>query len=117
MTAIAEWLREAGARISFKVATKAVEAAAAQQVLLPGRNVASTLVRDQARDILELKTRASVIEDEIATCFARHRYATLITSMPGFGITLGAEFIAASGVTCACTRARTNWPQLPDWHR
>ena len=97
VTAIAEWLREAGARISFKVATKAVEAAAAQQVSLPGRDVASALVRDQAQDILNLRTRASAIEDEIETCFARHRYAALITSMPGFGITLGAEFIAASG--------------------
>src|ERR1700755_2588396 len=41
----------------------------------------------------EIGDTDAMIEDR----FRRHRHAEIILSMPGFGVTLGAEFIAATG--------------------
>ena len=46
---------------------------------------------------MTLDTEIGDTETMIEDRFRRHRHAEIILSMPGFGVTLGAEFLAATG--------------------
>lgn len=91
------YLRKHGARKAAEMAGKALQAAQSQTITLPGQDTAAALISRIARDLLELDRRIKDIDGQIAQTFARHPQAEIITSLPGFGPHLGAEFVIATG--------------------
>lgn len=90
-------LSDAGVRNASTIATAAVSAAKAQTVKLPGEEVAATLVAELAQGVIALDDRIKTTDADIEGRFRRHPLAEVITSMPGIGFRLGAEFLAAVG--------------------
>lgn len=91
------WLRKRKARNASAVATTAIAAANGQQTTVPGQQLSATIVERLAKEVMTLDTNIADIEALIEDRFRRHRHAEIILSMPGFGVTLGAEFLAATG--------------------
>lgn len=94
---LAAWLRRRGARNTAALARAAVTAAASQSVRLPGQDIAAQLAAELAGEVMNLGARIAQIDQRIGERFRRHRAATVITSMPGIGVLLGAEFVVATG--------------------
>jgi transposase len=90
-------LADAGVRNASTIAAAAVSAAKAQTVKLPGEEVAATLVAELAQGVIALDDRIKTTDADIEGRFRRHPLAEVITSMPGIGFRLGAEFLAAVG--------------------
>ncbi len=55
------------------------------------------MVAGLAKEVMTLDTEIDETETMIEDRFRRHRHAEIILSVPGFGATLGAEFLAATG--------------------
>ena len=55
------------------------------------------MVARLAKEVMALDTEIGDTEAMIEDRFRRHRHAEIILSMPGFGVMLGAEFLAATG--------------------
>ncbi|MDQ0956041.1 transposase [Streptomyces phaeochromogenes] len=55
------------------------------------------MVHTLAREVMALDREIEEVEALIVGCFRKHPDAAVITSMPGIGYILGAEFIAATG--------------------
>lgn len=91
------WLRKRKARNASAVATAALHAADAQHSTVPGQQIAAAVVARLAKEVMALDTEIAETETMIEDRFRRHRHAEIILSMPGFGVTLGAEFLAATG--------------------
>jgi transposase len=91
------WLRNRKARNADAVVTKALAAANAQHTVVPGQHLAATMVARLAKEVMALDIEIDDTETMIEERFRRHRHAEIILSMPGFGVTLGAEFLAATG--------------------
>ena len=91
------WLRKRKARTADTVAARAVEAAQAQHTVVPGQDLAAAMVARLAGEVMTLDTEIGATETMIEERFRRHRHAEIILSMPGFGVILGAEFLAATG--------------------
>jgi transposase len=91
------WLRKRKARNASAVATTAIAAANAQQTTVPGQQLAAAMVARLAKEVMTIDTEIAATETMIEDRFRRHRHAEIILSMPGFGVTLGAEFLAATG--------------------
>jgi transposase len=94
---IATYLRNRSVKGSNKVAHKALAAARAQSVSLPAQKVASGIVADLAAEVLSLKGRIESIDEEIGQRFFARPEARILTSLPGMGLILGAEFVVAVG--------------------
>jgi transposase len=95
---LASWLREHGVRKgAAALAARAVQAAEAQTTALPGEQMAAALVAQLAREVMILNGQVEHTETLIEDRFGRHELAEVITSMPGIGVLLGAEFLAATG--------------------
>jgi len=94
---IATYLRNRSVKGSNKVAHKALAAAKAQSVSLPAQEVASGIVADLAAEVLSLKGRIESIDEEIGERFFARPEARILTSLPGMGLILGAEFVVAVG--------------------
>jgi transposase len=94
---VATYLRNRGVKGSNKVAHKALAAARAQSVSLPAQDVASRIVAELAKDVLALKERIESIDEEIGERFFARPEARILTSLPGMGPILGAEFLVAVG--------------------
>ena len=90
-------LADAGVRNAASIAAAAVAAVKTQTVRLPGEEVAAGLVADLAREVIALDERIKTTDADIEGRFRRHPLAEVITSMPGMGFRLGAEFLAAVG--------------------
>jgi len=90
-------LADAGVRNAETIAATAVAAAKNQTVRLPGEEVAAGLVADLAKGVIALDDRIKTTDADIEGRFRRHPLAEVITSMPGIGFRLGAEFLAAIG--------------------
>jgi transposase len=90
-------LADAGVRNAAAIATAAVAAAKTQTVRLPGEEVAAGLVAHLAQEVISLDERIKTTDADIEGRFRRHPLADVITSMPGIGFRLGAEFLAAVG--------------------
>jgi transposase len=90
-------LADAGVRKAAAIATAAVTAAKTQTVRLPGEEVAAQLVADLAQGVIALDDRIKTTDADIEDRFRRHPLAEVITSLPGMGFRLGAEFLAAVG--------------------
>jgi transposase len=91
------WLRKRKARNAAAVAVAAIEAALAQHTTVPGQQIAAAMVARLAKEVMTLDTEIADTETMIEDRFRRHRHAEIIVSMPGFGVQLGAEFLAATG--------------------
>ncbi|RPK37695.1 IS110 family transposase [Streptomyces sp. ADI93-02] len=91
------WLERRKVRGAGTVAAKAVEAAQAQQIALPGEKRAAKLVCDLAHQLLALDERIKDNDREIRETFRTDERAEIIESMPGMGPVLGAEFVAIVG--------------------
>jgi transposase len=94
---VATYLRNRGVKGSNKVADKALAAAKAQSVTLPAQEVASRIVAELAKDVLGFKERIEGIDEEIGQRFFARAEARILTSLPGMGPILGAEFLVAVG--------------------
>lgn len=91
------WLGKRKARNAAAVAATAIEAATAQRTTVPGQQIAAAMVARLAKEVMALDTEIGDTETMIEDRFRRHRHAEIILSMPGFGVTLDAEFLAATG--------------------
>ncbi|MFD9420614.1 transposase [Streptomyces goshikiensis] len=97
---LASWLTNHGLRagnIAKSAAEAAVTAAETQHTVVPGEKTAAKMVHTVAREVMVLDEEISELNALIEGRFREHPDAELITSMPGIGDTLGAEFIAATG--------------------
>ncbi|MFE1199802.1 IS110 family transposase [Streptomyces olivaceoviridis] len=94
---ITAWLANRGVRGADAVAATALGAAQAQQIALPGEDVAGQIVADLAAQILALDDRLKRIDKQIRETFRSHPQAQIIESLPGMGPILGAEFVVAAG--------------------
>lgn len=74
--------------------TKALAAAQAQTVALPGESTTATLITRLARQLLDLDREIKDLDKLITQRFRAHPQAKIIESMPGMGPILGAEFLA-----------------------
>ena len=80
-----------------QLADRALAAAKAQTVVVPGERVAAELVRELAREAARSRIRLAELDAELGRALERHPDAALIRSLPGMGVTLTAEFIAEAG--------------------
>ena len=94
---LAAWLRKRKARNADAVAAAAIEAAKSQHTVVPGQQLAAAMVARLAEEVMTLDTEIGDTDAMIEERFRRHRHAEIILSMPGFGVILGAEFLAATG--------------------
>lgn len=91
------WLRARKVRNATAVAATAAEAAQAQHTAVSGEQVAATMAARLATRVMALDGEISELDALVEARFRQHRHAELILSMPGFGPTLGAEFLAHTG--------------------
>lgn len=91
------WLVKRKVRGADQISTAAVAAAQAQHTMVPGEDVAASIVADLAAQLLAIGTRISELDARITTTFRAHPQAEIIESLPGMGPILGAELIAAAG--------------------
>jgi transposase len=98
---IASYLKNRGVKGSSSVAHRALSAAKTQSVSLPAQDVASRIVAELAREILALKERIQSVDEELERRFFARPEAPILTSLPGMGVLLGAEFLVAVVDLCA----------------
>jgi transposase len=98
---VAAYLRNRGVKGSDKVAHKALGAARSQSVTLPAQEVASRIVAELAAEVLTLKQRIESIDEQIGQRFFARPEARVLSSLPGMGAILGAEFLVCVGDICA----------------
>ncbi|MFD7447543.1 IS110 family transposase [Kitasatospora sp. NPDC059827] len=94
------WLKNHGVRTTptaKAAADAAVTAAEAQFTAVPGEKSYAKTAHTLAREVMTLDQEIAELESLIEERFREHPDAEVITSMPGIGDTLGAEFIAATG--------------------
>src|SRR5215204_6420715 len=94
---VASYLRNRGVKGSNSVAHRALSAAGSQSVTLPAQEVASHIVAELAGEILALKERIESIDEELQKRFFARPEARILTSLPGMGAILGAEFLVCVG--------------------
>jgi transposase len=98
---VAAYLRNRGVKGSANVVHKALSAAGSQRVTLPAQDVASRIVAELAAEVLTLKQRIESIDAEIGRRFFVRPEARILSSLPGMGPILGAEFLVCVGDICA----------------
>jgi transposase len=95
---IAAYLRNRRVKGFDSIAQKALSAARSQSVTLPAEDVASRIVAELAGEILALKDRIENIDEEqLGQRFLARPEAPILSSLPGMGALLGAEFLVAVG--------------------
>jgi transposase len=91
------WLRNRRVLRADKLAETALQAAERQHTSLPGETLTAQMVHTLAREVTALNQQVAEIDKLIEARFRQHRDFEVITSMPGLGVILGAEFLAATG--------------------
>jgi len=94
---LTKWLLARGCRTAVATAQIAMEAAKSQQSVLPGQRIGAQLAAQLAEDVMALDTRIKGIDKLIERRLEGTRQAQLLTSLPGFGSLLAAEFLASTG--------------------
>ncbi|GAB7035225.1 IS110 family transposase [Streptomyces sp. NPDC021749] len=94
---LATWLRNRKVRGADQLAAAAVQAAENQHTAVPGEKITAQVVHSLAREVMTLNEKIAETDKLIEGRFRQHRHAEVITSLPGIGPLLGAEFIAATG--------------------
>ncbi|KOG26597.1 MULTISPECIES: IS110 family transposase [Streptomyces] len=91
------WLRNRRVLRADRLAETACEAADRQHTSLPGEKLTAQMVHTLAAEVITLNRQVGEIDKAIEARFREHRDFEVITSMPGLGVILGAEFLAATG--------------------
>ncbi|WP_329449377.1 IS110 family transposase (plasmid) [Streptomyces sp. NBC_01426] len=91
------WLRNRKILRADQLAETAVEAAERQHTSLPGEKLTAQMVHTLANEVMALNQQVAELDKLIEARFRDHHHFEVITSMPGLGIILGAEFLAATG--------------------
>ncbi|MFE5039025.1 IS110 family transposase [Streptomyces sp. NPDC056683] len=91
------WLRNRHVVRAGRLAEIAVQAAERQHTSLPGEMLTAQLVHTLAQEVMGLNQQVAALDKDIEAKFRDHHTFDVITSMPGLGIILGAEFLAATG--------------------
>ena len=91
------WLRQRKVRDSAGVAARAITAARAQMTVLPGQELATSIIAELATNLLALDERLGRLDAQVAETFNQHPQAAIIQSMPGFGPILGATLLVGIG--------------------
>ncbi len=97
MKRLETWLRNRKVHAAGALAARAVEAAQAQMTALRGEELGAELVSRLARSVVAHNDEVAELDTWIEVRFRQHRDAEVILTLPGMGLTLGAEFIAATG--------------------
>ena len=97
LSRLTRFLTKRGVKGAAALARKALTAAKAQNVALPAEDVASRLVAELAGEVLALKESIAALDEELKKRFLARPEAEILTSLPGVGVTLGAEFLVATG--------------------
>jgi transposase len=84
-----------------ELARGALTAAQGQSLSLPGEETAARLIADMATRLIDLNQQIAAVDRELEQCFFSHPQARIITSLPGMGPCLGAEFLVAVGGSLA----------------
>ncbi|MEV8396297.1 MULTISPECIES: IS110 family transposase [unclassified Streptomyces] len=90
------WLRNRSVRGAEALAETAVEAAERQHTAVPGEKITAQVIHTLAKEVMGLNEQIAEIDKLIAARFREHELADVISSMPGIGPLLGAEFLAAT---------------------
>jgi len=113
---LTDHLTRAGVRRPYAetLTGKAITAAQAQQIVVPGEARLAEFVREFATEATAARRRIAELDAQISGDLDAHPDAALIRSLPGMGATLTAEFLAEAG---DLTRfpLLTPWPRPPDW--
>lgn len=96
-TRLEAWLKARNVRGAAQLAQAAIDAADRQHTTLPGQTMAAELIATLAGEVITLNERVKDTDQLIEGRFRRHEQAEVITSLPGIGTILGAEFLAATG--------------------
>ncbi|MFC8511745.1 IS110 family transposase [Streptomyces sp. NPDC057257] len=91
------WLRNRHFVRADRLAEIAVQAADRQHTSLPDEKLPAQLVHTLAREVMGLNQQVAELDKDIEAKFRDHHTFDVITSMPGLGVILGAEFLAATG--------------------
>jgi transposase len=91
------WLRNRKVIRADRLAETAVQAAERQHTSLPGEKLTAQLVHTLAKEVIVLNQQIAEVDKLIEARFRDHHTFEVITSMPGLGVILGAEFLAATG--------------------
>lgn len=94
---IEAFLKRRGVRNASKLAEKALLAAQAQHAETPAADVAAEIVRELAESALSLKERTAELDGQLERRVLAHPLAEVLSSLPGIGPVLSAEFLAAVG--------------------
>jgi transposase len=102
---VESYLRARGVRNAASLAERAVTAAQAQRTRVAGQDVAAGIVARLATMTMELHDRIAAVDEELQSRFFSHPQAEILTSLPGMGPRLGAEFLVAVGDLSAFSTA------------
>jgi transposase len=102
---VATYLKNRGIKGADTLAKKALAAAESQSAVLPAQDVASAIVAELVREALVLKQRIERVDEELKHRFFIRPEASILTSLPGMGPVLGAEFLVAAGDLSAFSSA------------
>ena len=102
---VATYLKNRGIKGADTLAKKALAAAESQSAVLPAQDVASAIVAELAREALVLKRRIERVDEELKHRFFIRPEASILTSLPGMGPVLRAEFLVAAGDLSAFSSA------------
>lgn len=94
---VAAYLKKRGVAKADALAEKALEAAKGQSTKLPAEAVASDIAAELARSVLILKRRVDELDGDLKRRFSARPEARILSSFPGMGPILGAEFLVAVG--------------------
>jgi transposase len=95
---IVKYLRKTpGLREPERLAETALACARAQRIVVPGEATVAALVRELASEALAVRDRLASLDKELEAMVNRHPDGALIRSLPGMGVVLAAQFIAAAG--------------------
>src|SRR6185312_5155874 len=79
------------------LARRALDAAEAQSIVVPGEAVFADMIRELAAEALKAREAIARIDRDLEALLVRHPDGALIRSLPGMGAVLSAEFIACVG--------------------
>ncbi|MGW4410938.1 IS110 family transposase [Nonomuraea sp. NPDC004702] len=99
------WLKARKVRDAAALAGKVVAAARSQHATLPAERTAAPLAAQLAQELITLNKQLNDLDALLEDRFGRHPSAEIIRGVPGIGVPLGAEFIAATGKMSRFTSA------------
>jgi len=91
------WLRNRHVLRADQLAGTALQASERQHTSLPGEKLTAQLVHTLAKEVMALNQLVAELDKAIEARFRDHHAFDVITSLPGLGVILGAEFLAATG--------------------